>query len=158
MAGTAAGDQNQDLATGTALKVTLSNANCYTFSNGVESYKIEDKFTGKSFNLGERVLAVSNQDFSEADRFASLTYSGVIQPGSNVNNLNEFNLGLVNFKDLESVFGPIMKLHSRETDILVLQEDRISYVLSGKNVITDSTGGGAIASVPEVLGTQVARI
>ena len=39
-----------------------------------------------------------------------------------------------------------------------MQEDRISYVLSSKNVITDSTGGGAIASVPEVLGTQVARI
>ena len=158
MAGVAANDQNQNVATGTPLKVTLSNANCYTFSNGVESYKIEDKFTGKSFNLGERVVAVSNQDFSRADRFASMTYSGVIQPGANVNNLNEFNLGLVNYKDLESSFGPIMKLYSRETDILVLQEDRISYVLSGKNVITDSTGGGAIASVPEVLGTQIARI
>tara|TARA_R110002126_G_scaffold240077_1_gene383335 strand:- start:1165 stop:2709 length:1545 start_codon:yes stop_codon:yes gene_type:complete len=51
-----------------------------------------------------------------------------------------------------------MKLHSRETDILVLQEDRISYVLAGKNIISDSTGGGAITSVPEVLGTQIARI
>ena len=156
--GTADGDQDQDLSTGTPLKVTIANANCFTFSNGVESYKIEDLWTGKSFSLGERVLAVSNQDFSEADRFASMTYSGVIQPGANVNNLNEFNLGLVNYKDLESSFGPIMKLYSRETDILVLQEDRISYVLSGKNVITDSTGGGAIASVPEVLGTQIARI
>jgi hypothetical protein len=51
-----------------------------------------------------------------------------------------------------------MKMYSRETDILILQEDRISYVLSGKNVVTDSTGGGAIVSVPEVLGQQIARI
>jgi hypothetical protein len=30
-------------------------------------------------------------------------------------------------------------------------------VLAGKNLLSDSTGGGAIASVPEVLGTQIAR-
>jgi len=149
-------DQNQ--TAGQPLKLTLNNANCYVFGNGVESYKIFDELAEPSFNLGERVLAVSKQDYKEADRFAGMTYSGVYSPGSNTNNLNEFNLGLVNFKDLESSFGPIMKLHSRETDILVLQEDRISYVLTSKNIITDSTGGGAIASVPEVLGTQVARI
>tara|TARA_R100001443_G_scaffold8723_2_gene18192 strand:- start:22572 stop:27896 length:5325 start_codon:yes stop_codon:yes gene_type:complete len=139
--------------------VTMLDAyNCYTFGNGVESYKIYDSPSGRSFNLGERTLAVSNQDFQEADRFAGMTYSGVYSSSANSNNLNEFNLGLANFKDLETTFGPIQKLHARETDILVLQEDRISYVLAGKNVITDSTGGGAIASVPQVLGTQVARI
>tara|TARA_R110000744_G_scaffold79823_1_gene156634 strand:+ start:282 stop:5471 length:5190 start_codon:yes stop_codon:yes gene_type:complete len=139
--------------------VTELNAyNCYTFGNGVESFRINDSPAGKTFNLGERTLAVSNQDFKEADRFAGMTYSGVYSDSANSNNLNEFNLGLANYKDLETSFGPIQILHSRETDILVLQEDRISYVLSSKNVITDSTGGGAIASVPQVLGTQVARI
>ena len=142
----------------TDLVTTLDFYNCFTFGNGVESYRIQDSPAGKSFNLGERVLAVSNQDFKEADRFAGMTYSGVFSGPANSNNLNEFNLGLANYKDCETRFGPIMKMHSRETDILVLQEDRITYVLSGKNVITDSTGGGAIASVPEVLGTQIARI
>ena len=132
--------------------------NCYTFGNGVESYKIYDSPAGRSFNLGERTLAVSNQDFQEADRFAGMTYSGVYSSSANSNNLNEFNLGLANFKDLETSFGPIQKLHARETDILVLQEDKISYVTVNKNVVTDATGGGAILSVPEVLGTQVARI
>ena len=138
--------------------VTLPFFNCYTFGNGVESYKILDALDGQEVNLGERVLAVSKEDFKEADRFAELTYSGIYSSNSNLNNLNEFNLGLVNFKDLETSFGPIMILHARETDILVLQEDKISYVLSGKNLISDSTGGGIIASVPQVLGTQIARI
>ena len=102
-------------------------------------------------------MAVSNQDYKQAHRFAGMTYSGVYSDSTNVNNLNEFNLGLANFKDLEVRFGPIMKLYARQTDILVLQEDKISYVLSDKNVISDSTGGGAIVSVPEVLGTQIAR-
>ena len=140
------------------LETTLDFYNCFMFGNGVESFRIEDKIGGKTFGLGQRVLAVSNQDFKEADRFAGMTYSGVYSDSANSNNLNEFNLGLVNFKDLETEFGPIMKLHSRETDILVLQEDRVSYVLAGKNIISDSTGGGAITSVPEILGTQIARI
>lgn len=149
-------DINQ--SAGIALETTLNAYNCYTFGNGVESFRVNDSPAGKTFNLGERTLAVSNQDFKEADRFAGLSYSGVYSGAANSNNLNEFNLGLVNYKDLESSFGPIQKLYSRETDILVLQEDRISYVLVKKNVITDSTGGGAIASVPQVLGTQIARI
>ena len=142
----------------TPLTTTIDFANCYVFGNGVESMRIQDRIDGKSFELGQRKLAVSNQDFKEADRFAGMTYSGVFSDSANSNNLNEFNLGLVNFKDLETRFGPIMILHSRETDILCLQEDRVSYVLSSKNVVSDSTGGGAIVSVPEVLGTQVARI
>ena len=153
-----AGDIDQSISTGTDLVQNLKFGNCFTFANGIESFRIQDRADGKSFNLGQRTLAVSNQEVQEADRFAGMTYSGVFSGPSNVNNLNEFNLGLANFKDLETSFGPIMKMHSRETDILVLQEDRISYVLSGKNVVTDSTGGGAITSVPEVLGTQIARI
>ena len=149
---------NIDQSFASDLYTDLTTYNCYTFGNGVESYRIQDSPAGKGFNLGERTLAVSNQDYKEANRFAGMTYSGVFSGAANSNNLNEFNLGLLNFKDCESSFGPIQILHSRETDILCLQEDRISYVLSKKNVITDSTGGGAIASVPQVLGTQIARI
>ena len=52
----------------------------------------------------------------------------------------------------------IQLLDGRKTDILTLQEDKISYVLAGKNLLRDATGGGAVTSVPEVLGTQIARL
>ena len=156
LAGTADGDQNQTSSQDAV--VTLDFADVYTFGNGVESYKIKDQLAAKSFQLGERTLAVSNQDYKRADRFEGLTYSGVYSSNSGTNNLNEFNLGLVNFKDLETSYGPIMKLHGRKTDILVLQEDKISYVLANKNQLTDSTGGGVVTSVPQILGTQMARI
>ena len=41
---------------------------------------------------------------------------------------------------------------------LVLQEDKISYVLAGKDLLTDASGGGQLTSVPSVLGKQIARI
>lgn len=138
--------------------IDLDFFNCYSFGNGAESYKINDGLADPGFYMGERVTAVSEEDYKEAHRYADITYSGVYNEESNVNKLNEFNLGLVNYKPLEKTFGPIQKIHARQTDILVLQEDKISYVLSGKNLLSDAAAGGAIYSSPEVLGTQIARI
>jgi hypothetical protein len=150
--------QNQDIAAGDPAIIDTGFFNCFTFGNGVESYKIRDSIIGRTFNLGERVTTVAAQDYKEADRFADITYSGVYNDESNVNKLNEFNLGLLNFKPLEDSFGPIQVLDARQTDVLTLQEDKISYVLAGKNLLSDSVGGGAISSIPEVLGTQIARV
>ncbi len=137
--------------------VNLNFFNCFAFGNGAECYKIGDNLLGMPFYLGSRVTAVSQEDFKEAHRYADMTYSGVYNAETNVNKLNEFNLALANFKTLEKSFGPINKMHARRTDILTLQEDKISYVLAGKNLLSDAAGGGAITSIPEVLGTQISR-
>lgn len=150
--------QNQDIALGIPAIIDTGFFNCFTFGNGAESYKIRDSIVGRPFNFGNRVTTTSAQDYKETDRFADITYSGVYNDESNVNKLNEFNLGLLNFKPLEDSFGPIYVMDGRETDVLVLQEDKISYVLAGKNLLSDAAAGGAITSVPEVLGTQIARV
>jgi hypothetical protein len=156
--------QNQQIAfqntTGTTPKDAIIDTgfyDCIAFGNGVESYKIRDSINGKALTYGNRVTTTSAQIFREADRFADLTYSGIFNDESNVNRLNEFNLGLLNFKPLEDSYGPIEKLDGRRTDVLVLQEDKISYVLVGKDLLSDASGGGALTSVPQVLGTQIAR-
>ena len=131
--------------------------NCYSFGNGAESYKVRDSIVGKYFTLGNRVTVTSSEDYRRIDRFADITYSGVYYDETNVNRLNEFNLGLQNFKQCEDSFGPIQRMDARETDVLVLQEDKISYVLAGKNILSDAGVGSSIAAIPEVLGTQIAR-
>ncbi len=145
-------------SSGSPATVDLNFFDCFTFGNGVESYKIGDSLTGAPFYLGSRVTAVSQEDFKEAHRYAGITYSGIYNEETNVNKLNEFNLALANFKDCEKSFGPINILHGRKKDVLTLQEDKISYVLVEKNLLSDAAGGGAITSVPEVLGTQITRI
>jgi hypothetical protein len=150
-------DQSQDIGGGIPAILNTGFFNCFAFGNGVESFKVRDSIVGRDFNLGERVTTVAAQDYKEADRFSDITYSGIYNPESNVNKLNEFNLGLLDYKRLESSFGQIMILDGRETDVLCLQEDKVSYVLAGKNLLSDSAAGSAITSVPEVLGTQIAR-
>ena len=135
----------------------LNFFNCYSFGNGVESYKIKDSITGDSFKLGNRVTSVAEQEYKRTHRASDITYSGLYNQETNVNRLNEFNLGLLNFKPLEDSFGNINKIDGRKTDILVLQENKISYVLAGKNLLSDASGGNVLTSVPEVLGVQVAR-
>ena len=153
----AAGDISQDISLGISAEIQTGFYNCFSFGNGIESYKIRDSIIGRTFNLGQRVTSVSAQDYKEADRYADMTYSGVYNQETNVNKLNEFNLGLLNYKNLETSFGEIFVLDGRQTDVLVLQEDKISYVLAGKNLLSDAAAGSAITSVPEVLGTQIAR-
>lgn len=131
--------------------------NCFAFGNGAESYKVRDSIIGKDFNFGERVTSVAQLEYREADRFADITYSGVYNEETNLNNLNQFNLGLVNYANLERSFGEIYIIDGRQTDVLVLQEDKISYVLAGKNLLSDANAGNVITATPEVLGTQIAR-
>lgn len=150
--------QDQDFTTGAPAIINTNFFNCYAFGNGVESYKINDSIAGKELTLGNRAFTTKSEMYGQEKRFADLTYSGVYNIESNINKLNEFNLGLLNFKPLEQLFGPVMKLFGRETDILTLQEDKISYVLAGKNLLSDASGGSALTSVPEVLGTQIARV
>lgn len=149
--------QNQNIGTGTSAVIDTGFYNCFSFGNGAESYKIRDSIVGRSFNLGERVTTVASQDYKEADRFSDITYSGVYNGESNINKLNEFNAGLSNFKHCEGSFGEIQLLDGRNTDVLTLQEDKISYVLAEKNLLSDASAGGIITSTPMVLGTQIAR-
>lgn len=149
--------QNQNISSNIPAIIDTGFYNCFAFGNGAESYKIRDSLIGKSFNFGERVTTVAAQDYKAADRFSDITYSGIYNGESNINKLNEFNSGLSNFKHCEGSFGEIQFLDGRNTDILVLQEDKISYVLAEKNLLSDASAGGIITATPEVLGTQIAR-
>tara|TARA_R110002073_G_scaffold25307_2_gene84050 strand:- start:2408 stop:6775 length:4368 start_codon:yes stop_codon:yes gene_type:complete len=156
LSGNSTVDQNQTATVPAIIDLTFYN--CYTFGNGAESDRVFDALTTPVLSLGDKVTSVSEEDYKEIHRFADITYSGVFNQESNLNKLNQFNLALANFKTLENSYGPLRKMHARQTDILTLQEDRISYVLTGKNLLSDAAAGGAITSVPEVLGTQLARL
>jgi hypothetical protein len=132
--------------------------NCFMWGNGVESSRIKDSIKENYLSSGERVYNVDEQEYKQLRRESSLTYSGTYNEVSKINKLNEFNLGILNFKDLTQEFGGVQYLFSRKSDILVLQEDKISYVLVGKDLLSSADGGGNISSVPTVLGKQIARL
>lgn len=131
-----------------------SDYNGWSWGNGLESDRIYDDFnqTVKGFSVR---VQTPIENYRQIRNEASICYSGVYQYNTALNRLNEFNLSLSNFKYLDRDFGSIQKLYARDTDLIVLQENKISNVLYGKNVMYDSIGGGQVVSIPEVLGTQI---
>jgi hypothetical protein len=136
---------------------TNSDFNAFAWGNNVESYRIRDDFNAATMEFSPRANSTV-EGYEQQTLVQALTYSGVYQQTTAINRLNEFNLSLGNFKYLDRFFGSIEKIYARDTDLVVLQENKISKVLYGKNLLSDSTGGGVVASIPEVLGTQIAYV
>ena len=133
---------------------TNSTFNAYAFGNGLESDRIRDNFNSTTLEYSPRA-STTIEGYKKERKESSLTYSGTYQDKTSTNALNEFNYSLVNFKNLDIEFGSIQKLYSRDTDIVVFQEDKVSKVLYGKNLWSDAIGGGTVGVTPEVLGTQI---
>jgi len=159
-AGTVLMEGEKDQSSSSNASVILNNIsentdfNAFCYGNGLESYRIRDSFNNSTMKYSIRASTVI-EDYEQEDKFASLTYSGIFRGDSSINRFNEFNLSLANFKNLDKEYGSVQKIYTRDSDLLVLHQDKITSVLFGKNLLVDALGGGQVASIPEVLGNQV---
>ncbi len=134
----------------------LDAFNCYVQGNGAESYKYQDAFNTDSLEMNLRPNQVDLNGYKAVRRYADITYSEPYNENSSLNGLNEFNLSRANWKDdLEKKYGSIQKLYARDTDVVVFQEDKISYVLFGKDVLYNADGSSNVSQISNVLGRQV---
>ena len=134
----------------------LEYGNCYTQGNGVESYRYKDGFNTKALATDIRPTAVDSNGYKSIRRYADLTYSEPYNSNTSINGLNEFNLARANYKaDIDKKFGSIQKIYSRDTDLLLFQEDKISKVLYGKNLLMNADGTSNVSIIEDVLGTQI---
>lgn len=130
--------------------------NCYAQGNGAESYRYKDLFNKNFLNIDLRPAIASVEPYREVRRYADLTYSSPYNDNNNINGLNEFNLSRINYKeDIDKKYGFIQKLHSRDTDLLVFQEDKVSKVLYGKDLLMNADGSSNLSAIEDVLGQQV---
>ena len=137
-----------------AASLTLEFFNCFSWGNCIESYKVKDDFNAKFFKLENRPSA-NLKDYKKNHRTTSLTYSNVYDQTTKYNGLNEFNLSTANYKDLDDFYGEISKIVSRENDLTVFQENRVSKILFNKNVLFNADGTGNVSSTSSVLGQDV---
>ena len=56
---------------------------------------------------------------------------------------------------MDMKYGSVQRVHSRESDLIVFQEDRVSKVLYGKNIINAPDGTGSLTQIEQVLGQDV---
>ena len=129
--------------------------NCYTFGNGVESNRIRDDFNAPVIGNGVRVNAKLDEPFKETRRGSSMTFGGIINNITNVNNSNQFLTAEDIFKDLNPSYGTIQKLHARNSDLIALCEDKVIKILANKDALFEADGRPALTATPNVLGQAV---
>ena len=134
--------------------IKLGWFNCYTFGNGVESNRIRDDYNAPKIDNGVKV-STTFLDYGEEKIGSGLIYSGLYNSTSKVNDLNEFNMAEKITKDLNPIYGSIQALKTRDTDIVVLAEDKVLKVLSNKDAVYNADGNIQLTATNRVLGTAV---
>ena len=134
--------------------VDLSWFNCYSYGNGVESDRIRDDFNAPQIGNGVRV-STTFSGYGQEDKTSGLIYSGLYNSTSEVNNLNEFNMSQKITKDLNPSYGSIQRLKTRDTDVIVLTEDKVLKVLSSKDALFNADGNPQLTATDRVLGTAI---
>ena len=134
---------------------TLDWFNCYSFGNGVESNRVRDDFNAPTIDKGVSASAPLDEPYNEERKGAGLIFSGLFNSTSGVNNLNQFIIAESITKDLNPVYGTIQKLHTRDTDLTVMMEDKIFRVLANKDALYNADGNTNVTANANVLGQSV---
>lgn len=148
--------QDQDVSNPAIIELDFFN--CFVFGNGVESYRVRDSVLGNALNIDTRPNATSVEPYRAIRRFADWTYGEAFIESVGVNGINVFNLSTANFKEGDKQYGSIQILHTRDTDIISIQERKAFRLLFGKDLITSAQGFGVISKTPEILGEKIAYL
>jgi hypothetical protein len=134
--------------------VKLAWHNCYAFGNGVESDRIRDDFNAPQLDNGVKV-STTLAEYGQENVSSGMIYSGLYNSTSQVNNLNEFNMGEKITKELNPSYGSIQRFKTRDTDVVVFAEDKVLKVLANKDALFNADGNQQLTATDRVLGTAM---
>ena len=132
--------------------IKLAWFNCYSFGNGVESNRIRDDFNKPTIAKGVKASSTIAEPYEEERRGSGFIFSGVYNSVSGLNELNQFIQAEPITKDLNPDYGSIQKLHTRDTNILTMCEDKVLRVLSNKDALYNADGSKNVTASNAVLG------
>ena len=135
-----------------AAQAELNWSNCFSFGNGVESNRIRDDYNAVTLDKGPKVSTTLDKKYKEEERKNSLIWSGIYNSTSGTNNTNQFIMAESIVKDINPRFGSIQKIHSRDTDLITLCEDKILKILANKDALYNADGNVNVTSNLNVLG------
>ena len=117
----------------------------------LESTRINDKFNTVQLVKGVKANIPTERSSLE-ERPYGLIWSGIYNSRTSANRFNEFieSEGIV--KELEPNYGSLQKLHTRDTNLIALCEDKCFSILADKDQLFNADGGGNVSASNAVLG------
>ena len=127
--------------------------NCFSYANGIEEIKVLGEFNETSLLKGVKASTV-NAAYQQDDKKSFLIHSGIFNDNRNLNELNQFNTNQPIEKELDVSEGSIQYIHSRDTNLIVFQEDKILNVPINKNLIQSAGGNAQLTTSSQFFGTE----
>ena len=131
---------------------TLPFSNCYSFGNGVESNRIRDDFNTQYIRNGVKASTVLAKHYEEERKATGMIHSGIYNSVSGINETNQFIAGKKITKDLNPRHGSIQVMKSRNTNMVVVTEDKCFNILADKDALFNADGNAQLLSKKSVFG------
>tara|TARA_Y100000592_G_scaffold62597_1_gene97741 strand:+ start:5339 stop:6556 length:1218 start_codon:yes stop_codon:yes gene_type:complete len=120
----------------------------------IEESRIKGGFNEDFVSIGPKAHLV-DENYSETRRDNSLIFSGIYNSRTDVNKTNVFNASENITRSVDPANGSIQKLHAEDTNLNILQDDKVSYALIDKDAIFTAEGGNLTTSGAQVIGQIV---
>tara|TARA_R100000008_G_C3586075_1_gene172403 strand:- start:438 stop:4547 length:4110 start_codon:yes stop_codon:yes gene_type:complete len=116
----------------------------------VESYFLNDYLNTNHASLGRANLY--SPFYKKFDKISSITYSDVYQPATNFNGLSTFDNNTANYRDYSEIDGSIQRIYARDTDVVVIYEDKTYNIPVQKDIILSASGEENVGISNQILG------
>ena len=139
---------------------TIEWVNCIQLAKNATSSpfldvdKILDQFNSVSFGKGVRVNTPIDDPSAQRNKH-KLIFSGIINPNTRTNRLNEFITADGITKDINPKYGEIQKLYAQD-DLIVFCHDKVVKVLANKDALFNADENVNLIATPNVLGQAIA--
>jgi len=120
----------------------------------IEESRIRGGYNNTSVDFGVNAYLVAETN-NGAILSNSLIYSGILNSRTGVNNTNQFPVGEDITRSLDPSNGSIQKLHAENTNLTILQENKVSKALIDKDAIYSAEGSSITTTAAQVIGQIV---
>jgi hypothetical protein len=120
----------------------------------IEEARIRGGYNNTSVDFGVKAYLVE-EETRQQHRFNSIIYSDIFNSRTGINRTNVFSVGEDITKSADPANGSIQKLYAEDTNLILLQEDKVSRALIDKDAIYSAEGNAAVTSSTQVMGQIV---
>jgi hypothetical protein len=147
-------DDAVNLPRGTNGALFASNSDTPDKDWYIEESRIRGGYNNTTVDFGVKAYLVEDENVQQ-HRFNSLIYSGIFNSRTGVNDTNVFSVGESITKSTDPANGSIQKLYAEDTNLIILQEDKVSKALIDKDAIYSAEGSATLTSSTLVVGQIV---
>jgi len=118
----------------------------------IEDFNASDFFASKNWDAGR--VNVVNPDYRETRRQSTVFYSEPFIANTNINGVSSI-FPDDTFEEFDKTYGSIQKLHSRENQLIIFQEDKVSRAQVNRNIITTGSGDQILTAQGAVISQAI---